>query len=313
MLYNILCATGNAEWYHYALMVFIAFIAAVKVIFQNDFSRNFGKNFADMSLYLSFVFFFIAIITFAMAWGDQTPSWETIVLGVSFGLVATFTQIIYTFAMKNGPVGLTVLIINFNMIIPIMVGMIFWQETISPAQWIGMALLSVAMVLILYQKPVKRLDRITEDAVAKKKRYTIWIICTALAYLLFAVNAVIQVWHQHIPHVKAEFDWFVCISYFVAGVCSLLVIPASRQKITFKFNWRIIADIVFAAIALGLYNYIKPLLNAYVENNVLQPVTSILNIVFATLFGVILFKDKITIPQWLGFAIGLGATLLLCL
>ena len=58
MLYNILCATGNAEWYHYALMVFIAFIAAVKVVFQNDFSRNFGKNFADMSLYLSFAFFF---------------------------------------------------------------------------------------------------------------------------------------------------------------------------------------------------------------------------------------------------------------
>lgn len=295
----------------YLLIGFIALMAAVKVVFQNDFSRNFGKNFADMSLYLSFAFLFIAVMMLFMVDYSALPSWQTIVMGVAFGVIAAVTQIIYTFAMKNGPVSLTVLIINFNLVIPIATGMIFWGESVSPLQWVGLLILAVSMVLILYEKPKKKV--VSASGEPKKHRYTVWLICTAVTFVLFGLNAVIQVWHQHIPEIKHELEWFVCISYAVAGVFSLLVVPCSRQKISFKFNLRVIIDVVCGAIALGLYNYIKPMLSNYVENDVLQPLSAILNILFITIFGVLLFKDKLTKQQWVGFGISLVSIVLLCL
>lgn len=311
-MFNLLSSTLVAEWYHYALIIFVALMAAVKVAFQNDFSHKYGKNIADMSFFMSFAFVLIAIMVCFTIDFSILPGWETIAMGVAFGLIASVTQVIYTFAMKSGPISLTVLITNFAFVVAVVVGAIFWNEQINIYKWIAFVILAVAMVLILYKKPITDATKL-EGENKKDSKNLIWIILTALSFAGMAINMLIQVWHQHIPSIKAEFSWFVFISYVVSFVTSLITIPFTKQKLSFKINKRIICDIIFCAIALGLHNYIKPLLNNYVENNILQPMSAICLIMFTTMFGLILFKDKIRKTQWVGIVLGIVATVLLCI
>ncbi len=303
----------------YGLIVFVALMAAVKVAFQNDFVRNFSKNLADTTLYLAFMFFFIAIVMLFLVDYSNLPEWQTIVMGVIFGLATTIGQITYSYAMKNGPVSLTVLITCFALIVPTGVGLLFWNETLTLTRGIGLVLIALAMVLILY-KPTdkKKEDGVGTaeqgvDHVRKRKRYLLWFALTLATFALFGLNNTLQSWHQRIPEVKPELNWFVLISYFTAGVSSLLMIPVSREKVTFKCNKRVILDIACGAVALGIHNYLRPLLSNYVPNTVLQPMANICNILFITLFGVVMFKDKISKMQWLGIVLGVSAVTLLCL
>lgn len=295
----------------YSLIVFIAFLASVKVFFQNDFMRRYGKNIADMSLYLAVVFMLIAAFLAFFVDFAAAPHSQTVIMAIAWGAVSFVCQLAYSQAMKIGPVSLTVLIVNFALVVPIAYGATFMHESITTAQIFALITLAVAMFLLLYKKEEKKTD--AEGKPAEKKRFnrTKWIILTFIVFFGFGiVNTVSTVQQRMYP---SELNWFVFISYLTCGVLAFLTVPCSRQKPSFRLNWRITMDMVMCALTLGLHNYMRPIVSRYVPAAVFQSLLSILNILFIAIIGLVCFKDKITKVQWIGVAVSAVSIVLFCI
>lgn len=311
----------------YALTAFIAFMAVVKVFFQNDFIKKYSRSTADMAVYIGVMFALVSVFLAFFLDFSALPHLATVILAAVWGLLTAICQITYSKAMNSGPVSLTVLITNFSIVIPIIYGVFAWNNTVTSMQWIGLGLIAVAFVLVLYKKdkpsPVAEeksseegADRFAEDnktpSVAKNTGMNaLWIVMTIVTLAGFGVSSVLSTQQQLMyPN---ELSWFVFLSYATAAVFMAIFVPLTGKKVSLHPDKRMIADMVFGAAALGLHNYLRPRISIYLPQAVFQPLASILNIIFITLFGLVAFKDKIGKMQWVGIAVSSVAIVLLCL
>lgn len=311
----------------YALTAFIAFMAAVKVFFQNDFIRKYSHSIADMAVYAAVMFTLIAVFLAFFLDFSRPPHSATVILAVSWGIVTAGCQITYSKAMNSGPVSLTVLITTFSLVIPIIYGVFAWNNTITLTQWLGLGCISTAFVLVLYKKhkrtPVANdkataegadesvPDGATRSAAKSTGINGVWIVFTFVTMIGFGVCGVLST-QQQLMYAD-ELNWFVFLSYSAAALFMSVFIPLTGKKVALRPDKRMIADMLLGAAALGVHNYLRPRISIYLPPAVFQSLVSILNIIFITLFGIVAFKDRISKIQWVGIAVSAIAIVLLCL
>ena len=76
----------------------------------------------------------------------------SIILSVLFGISVAATQILQAKAMGSGPASIVTLIYSCGFLIPIFYGVIFWNESVTALQWIGIGLLVIALGMIVGKK-----------------------------------------------------------------------------------------------------------------------------------------------------------------
>lgn len=313
----------------YCLTVIVAVMATVKIFFQNDFMRRYSRNIADMAVYMIVMFSLISLfLSFFLDYSEK-PHAATIILAVCWGASTAGCQITYSKALSCGPVSLTVLITTFALIIPIIYGVFGWGNSISVTQWLGLALLAAAFVLLLYKKNSGKQDGTdgsagneTEEPADKKpissesktKKYAVtgtWVLLTLITTLGFGIGNVLSTQQQLMY--PAELNWFVFVSYLSAAVTTAVFVPFTGRKATIRPSKRLIADMVLGAAALGIHNYLRPMVSVYLPPAVFQSLASILNIIFITFVGLAVFRDKITKIQWIGVGVSVLSIILLCI
>lgn len=240
---------------------------------------------------------------------DISCSSFTFWLSCAFGAATALHAIALINALNLGPLSITTVIVSLSTIITALSGL-FWGETISVAQIIAILLMIVCFVLSAKK------DEQSQKANAK------WLVFLCVAFLLSVAIGILQKIHQTSEH-SAELYPFLTIAFIVSALLSIVILPFiwKRDKQNGIFmcqnNGKNVAAIISIIVATGVCvafnNAINLFLSGELPTAIFFPVINGGGMVLSVISGLVFFKEKPTIKQYLGLVAGIAAIMLLCI
>jgi drug/metabolite transporter (DMT)-like permease len=226
-----------------------------------------------------------------------SPSWFPFSLIVGITLILVFN----VFALSTQKVGVAITAVSGKMsvVIPIAIGILFYQDVIN--FWIitGIIMSLLAFYLTFKKKNTEKLN----------KKYFL------LPLLLFIGNGSNDSLLKHSQkfYIGGDTELFLSTAFlfsFVIGVVVLLYdLIKNKRVLGFKH--------FIAGIILGLLNYastyffIKGL--SHFQSAVFFPIFNVSIVILAALIGYFIFREKHSKTNWLGILLGLAAILMIAL
>lgn len=272
-------------------------LAAVKVNIQGYFSKGRTKTLSAVFSLNALIFTAVALSLAALYLRAPFPA-EVLLWGAVSGGISAAFQVSYTLAFRCGPVAPATIINNFNIILPLLTGVLCFGERMSALSLIGLVFLAVAFCLIPEKKGGKINGR--------------WLIFTVAAFLASGTNNVLTLFFNR-SSVAAYKEAYVIVGYaFAALFCMGLSILFHRKgEETLRIDARLLVGIVAIGVVLGLYNRMLVFAAAEVAAVLLYPVINGLTIFWIALSDRILFRQKFARRQMVGMLCGLAAVILL--
>ncbi|HAK10616.1 MAG TPA: hypothetical protein DIW54_01870 [Chitinophagaceae bacterium] len=220
------------------------------------------------------------------------------VMGVLF--ITLFNIIGFT-AQKIG-VAVASVSNKLSLIIPILLAIALYGETVKGWKLMGIVLALVAVVLTSYQNKDQEAHK---DASGRKWEYL-------LPFILFIGSGLLDSLINHVQkqHVTPETNNAFLISGFFSAACigSVVMIFGYITK-RFVFQWKNL----FAGVLIGIPNYFSIwCLVQYLQQSPWQssasiPVNNMGIVLFSTLVAWLLFKEALSKINWLGIALAMVA------
>ncbi len=287
----------------YLFLLLLPILVTTKVLLQGHYSKSKVGSLADTFYLTGFIFAAIALITGVFSF-RALPSTSTLLFALLFGVVNYVYQVSYSSAFRAGPVSLTSIICNFNMIVIIPFGALVFKEEIGPYQWVGFALVAVAMILL--NRP---------SSGTEKKASFKWLLLSLLTMVTSGFTGILQsAYGKYFP--SEEKDSFIVIGYVIGALLSFITALAmKKEKKTdlFKVDPKFFCGIAIIGVALSLYNtlIIEVQARAYFTSAVLFPVLSVLNFIMTLAASILFLKERIRLRQWIGVLVGTVAVVLM--
>lgn len=179
-----------------------------------------------------------------------------------------------------------------GVVLPLIVSpLIFHGETVSLIQWIGSALLFVAMYLLSNNR---KKTNITPSQIALLTLCGVANMGCVLTKKLFTTFS------------KAEaeiFQLFTFVFVFLALFIIFLFIPKSKMYSSPKFNSKVSAYISVAIVMLYLTEYFATRSSSYLSSAVFYPLSYVISMPLTFLTDVVVYKEKISLNNILGIVI----------
>ncbi|WP_405377347.1 EamA family transporter [Nonlabens sp. Asnod3-A02] len=256
------------------------------------------------TLHAIIINYIIACITGLTSYG-QVPNVENILqadwLYYSFFIGALFIFIFNIMALTSQKNGLTVAAVSgkMSLVIPVVAGIWLYQESIG---WMKIAGILLALVSV-YLTSVKSKDGLQLD-----KRTLI------LPVILFLGSGIIDTTlkYAEINYVpigeESLFSAMCFATAFTIGIIILLYEATQKRFINLRS--------IIAGIALGIPNYfsiyfiIKSLKNG-MESSVVYPINNVATVLFASILGILIFKEKLIPKNYIGIIVAIVAILMI--
>lgn len=218
---------------------------------------------------------------------------------IVYGFIYCISYFLTFVALACGSFTLTMLIISYSLVFPILYGIIFLHESVSAFGYIGFILLMLSLFFV------------REDKDKKEKKFSVkWLVAVIIAMLGNGLLAIIQK-VQQIKFNNECNNEFMIIGLAVSALI-LLIGGIIKDRNQLK---EIIRYGTFYAGTAGVANGINNLLLIAVNNllplSVVSPVCSGMKIVVSFLSATILFKEKYMKRQIFGVGIGMLALVFL--
>ncbi|MBQ6716992.1 MAG: EamA family transporter [Clostridia bacterium] len=283
------------------------FLAVLFFFFQNIANKEYGRRFDSgvKTLFPFHVISHIAMILPLVCIGVSVKM-PRIGLLYAFLYACAFLSAIMMLmkTLTLGPIGKTTLIVNLSMLLPMLLGVLFWEEKLNVYNIIGIPCVLLTLFLSV---PAKSNG---EKANAK------WTVSVLITFLLDGLLSVIQ--KLFLRAVGDEYSVsFVLVSAIfglvIAAIISLafylkdqkLSIPGGKNLLPFAF----IAFVVGASTALAtMFNMMSLTLLSGV---IVFPVRQGGLILLITLYGMIRYKDKFDLKTLIMLLSGLLGIILL--
>ena len=248
-----------------------------------------------------------------------TVSLFSLLLALVFGGIMVYSQTTEIKAMELGSASLTALIYALGLLIPIIYGRVFLKEDITLIQYLGMALIILALVFIISPKKDGRLG-------------IVWLLFSLLAMVGSGGAAVVQKIHQSSEY-KGELLPFIFVSLLFASL--LFAVLGFTMKIkeveygdktaknvsvdcekasTYPSKTDRIKNVAFILLSgtvIGGVHIINLFLAGKLPAVIQFPIYNLGNMILVGVLSSIIFKDRITRSQLIGFAVGCVAILML--
>ncbi|MDG4717285.1 DMT family transporter [Winogradskyella marincola] len=225
-----------------------------------------------------------------------SENWFYAALGLGFLFISIFNVMALT-AQKNG-LSVASVASKMSMIIPIVFGIIVYNESIGFQKVLGIIL----ALLAVYLTSIKP----KSNVVLTKTIY--------LPIILFLGSGVIDTSVNHFAP-KGNLPLFLSIIFACAGVIGLVSVSVKATKSKQKFNPK---SIPFG-IALGIVNYssmyflLKALRVDGYESSAIFTINNVAIVAVSCLTGLLLFKEVISSKNWIGIGLALISIILVTL
>lgn len=214
----------------------------------------------------------------------------TVMIGAVYGVFLCIAMYTGLEALALGPMGLTGMIGSFSLVIPLLFGLIAWDETLSGFGIAGLCLLAASLIMINYKA-----------GGGTSLKWAVYALSTMAAN---GFCSVAQKYHQRSFPGQYRTE-------FMLSALTVITVLLVMKKILKKESFKPSPSGFAAGIFNGVSQYIVLLLAAAVKASVLFPVLSVSNIMAAWAVGLIFFKEKTSLKQAAGLLCGLVSLILL--
>ncbi len=283
-------------------MLFFTLIIAFSLV-QSVSAKAYHKRSSNAALFnvLKSVAALLCMIGFGL-FGFQFHM-PTLIYGMVFGLLLAISMYVGYRALCFGPLSFTSLISSFSIVIPILYGIFFCHEDVT--LWKALGLILVAGAICLSVKRNK------EDTTYQYKK---WALYVAITFLSNGLCSVVQKMHQtaYPSEYSAEF------MIFAMAVCLLAFLPSfffnlgkPSEKVEKKIIRTAVLFSLLAGVACGVANLLTILLAGEENASVMYPIISVGTIFAAQVYGVIVYKERLSAFRIAALLCGIVSVVLL--
>lgn len=283
--------------------------AQVSGIFTKFFTVRYAENKYARDIYAIITALGAAIVL--LFWcSDYKVSLFTVLLSIGFGIVTSLQKVFSLNAIATGPWAYTSVISSLSSLIPTLSGAIFWNEKIVLIQWIGIALM---IVCILLSSNFKQ---------GGNKASFKWLLFCAGTFVTTGFIGVMQKIHQT-SEFKGELDMFLIFSFLFSAIFSSFTLTQSYLKndkeervhakhdIKMVLKLAIIGLLFACSVCVAVNNKFNLFLSGAMDSAVFFPLVNGGGLILTTLFSVVIFKERLSVKQWIGLAVGFVAAMCL--
>ncbi len=214
-------------------------------------------------------------------------------LGLGTGFIVIFNMLIY--ATQKGEVSMVSIFTKMSLVLPVIFGVLLYNESISWAKGIGIVL---ALVSIYF---ASKKDR---NNPTNKKVLYIYII---LFFLTGSLDTLLKYVENNYVYPK-DLEFFTSFIFLSAGILGVIMLLVLRKKILLKN--------IFAGIALGIPNYfsiyffIKVLKFSDYESSIVFLYNNVGIVIFSLVMGYCVYQEKLTKINWIGVALAVSSIII---
>ena len=284
----------------YLLIIVLSLLTVLKVTVQGKFSKLYVKESVDILAFISGSFFIISLLIF-LVFGVKNVSLETILYGVSIGVLTTIFQLFYTKAMKNGPVSITSLVANMQIILPTLFSAIVYKDEFGVLKILGVVFLFGSMFLLLRPKNGDKTKS--------------WIFLVVTTFFAGGISSIVQK-IQGEGDYSAQRNQMLFFCYLTAGVLSMIILIINAikgKKPTFKLSLKPLGFMLGLGVTLCAYQVLLVYLISIVAGTILYPLHNVTVVLFTAIMGFVFFKEKFDKISLIGVIVSAGSILCLVL
>lgn len=287
----------------YLFLSFITIATAMQTILAKKYNTSNSGYKGSISYYnLIFIIFCILVYTVASLI-DFSFNMTTFMLALAYGLCFFLVQIGLVKALQYGLSSMTSMLIQLSLILTAVYGLIVWKEPFTLLILIGLILIVIAIVLCVVQKQQKT----DIEKLSNRKKWLFWVF---IAFFCNIACSILQKTHQ------LEFDGEYRNLFMLTGMCLcfvlfLTIFILDNKSILKTFKKITTLYPVIAGITNGVANIFIMILALLLSGSIVYPVMSIGSLVIVLIFSIFIFKEKLSVIQWIGVVLGCVATVLL--
>ncbi|MBR5153068.1 MAG: EamA family transporter [Clostridia bacterium] len=281
----------------YLVIVVLCMMSTGKMCLQSGFGKERVNNTADTLVFNGLLCFFSALFVSNRLIGCSSMVW----VYATFGAISTVLfQMFYMKALTCGNVSLTVLITNFSMVINVLFSYLCYKEPLSWIRLMGIVLTLIAFVLCTEFKSGKTAEKgWLFFAVASMFMTS----CITISQKIFAESVY-----------QAESSSFVACMYAIATVLTFFLYQGFKFRSmgkTFPIDKRTLLTTFWAGAILSIFQVLYTKAVTLIDGTFFYPATTGGIVIFSTLAGVLLFRDKLNRKQVASIILGIIAIVLM--
>ena len=223
---------------------------------------------------------------------ENIPNTLFFILSIIVGILFVFTFNLY--AIGSQKIGITPSTIanKMSMIIPIIIGVILLNENFSFNKFIGVSLAFGAIIL----------SSMGNGKLNINKSHILIIV---LLFIGQGIADGILNWCQKFLINSQNMNLFFCFTFLSAGFAGLITLIFKNKKSKIRMK-----NVIWGII-LGIPNYItllffiKSLKSEMFASSEIFPIINIGVIILCSFSSIIIFKEKVTIYNWIGVSLGI--------
>ncbi len=185
---------------------------------------------------------------------------------------------------------------KMSVVIPVVFGILVYNESMSFLKFIGIVLALIAVYLTAY----------------KKGTVTINSNLMFLVLLLFVGSGIIDTMIKYIETnfvAKNEIEFFIASTFLMAGIIGILILfyQLIQKQTSFSFKS------IIGGLVLGIPNYfslyflVKALQHPTLESSTLFTINNVLIVTLTSLLGIVLFKEYLSPRNKIGILLAIAA------
>ena len=287
----------------YCLLVVVIFLAYIQNIFMKQINKKTqGEENANI------VFLFIEVLCATLFLGvlfvfNFNFCWTTFFFALGFACSFSICGFSSYMAIKTGSLSLSALISSFSIIIPALYSIVMLGERFTTLGIIGLVFLFASLILI---------NTIEKDTKFNFK----WLIFAVLSFLTNGIGSTLQKAHQSelLSLGMQANDYAICFQFFAMLTVTVIFGVTLIVKRPKNFKGLMEKSFIYASatgVANAGCNVLMLLLATLLSGVVLYPSVSAGLIVFTFITALIIYKERFTKWQYVGYVLGFASVILL--
>ena len=239
-------------------------------------------------------------------------------LSVLTGFWFIFTYLLMTASTQRSGVTVTSLSSKLSVVLPILAGVIMLGERLNFVATTGIVLALVALVLVVggrNPKSIQGKDAINRVSTGNNGKITHknnWIITLLPIFIFFGTGTgdiLMKITEQR--NAGDDLGFMIAFIYFVALVFGIIIVVWDIARGKSKWQWKS----ALGGIGLGVINFFSTssvyhAMRSF-DNVVLFPIYNIGVVSLTALTGWLIFKEKLTLKNYIGLVIAVIAVVLI--
>ena len=236
----------------------------------------------------------IIIIALGGNIGQIVPTAKLIAISALSGISTAVFVVAWMVSVRKSAYMLIDVFLMLGVLIPLICGMVFWGEPVKPTQWVGIAVLFAAVVIMCsYNNSIKQ--KITFSSL-------IVLIISGVAGGITDLSQKLFV--KQLP--SFDVGVFNFYTYLFAAVTLLIAcafMPRDEKISDSKAFIKVIGYITVMAVCLFANSYFKTLASRNLDAVLLYPLNQGAALILSSVMSAAFFKEKLTTKGALGIAL----------